>query len=345
MSEPAEQPDRGDDLRPADEDALAPAAPGGGPAAERAAERAGQPAGQPGAAPRADEQDAAGQDGQDGKDGNGDEPPGAGQDKPRKGRGIIPVERHEAILARERERRETAERELRRFQGGERVAQVNAELNSIDTRLTAMEQEYGKLLTDGEHDRAAARMRDIRTLERERNQRESDMRIAEATARATEAARFEVARERLEAAYPALNPDSAQFDEQQAETVVDLMQAYQIKHGMTPTEAMQKAALRLLGVAGSRQAAATTVKPRVDAGKVDPEAPARDPGAERRQAAIDKALETARRQPPDLSRAGIDSDKAGKSGAARDVSKMSFAEFAKLSDAELARLRGDVLEA
>jgi hypothetical protein len=43
-------------------------------------------------------------------------------------------------------------------------------------------------------------MREIRTLERERNQQESDVRIAEATARATEATRFELARQRLEAA-------------------------------------------------------------------------------------------------------------------------------------------------
>lgn len=323
--------DRGDDFTPTDDDTPA--------TGDDKTEGKEAPAGDDKTEAKSD--DKAGEDKTEAKS----DDKGAGKAEDKKGKGIIPLERHEAVLQRERERREAAERELARFQGGEKVAKTNTEIEQLDTKVEELEAKYTKLLTDGETAQATAVMKEIRSIERQRAQKESDLRIAEATSRTAEQVRFETTRERLETAYPELNPDHEDFDDEKTETVVDLMQAYQLK-GMTPTEAMQKAVRKVMGVEGSRQAAATTVKPRVDADKVEERVEKEvGKGAERKAAAIDKALETAGKQPPSTDKAGLDSDKAGKTKTAKDVIKMSEKEFGALSKEDRARMRGDEVDA
>ena len=316
--------DRGDDFVPTgpdDDDVIG--------AAERVADGAAAKVGKKDATPEGE------------KVGEKEGEPPAGD---KKGKGAIPLERHTAVLEKERTRREALERELQRYQGSERVVQTNADIEKIEAQIVTMERDHAKLMTDGEHEKAAELMSKIRRSERSLIQQQSEGKIAEAEARAAERVRYDVAVERLESAYPALNPDHADFDDELMKEVVDLKNAYQLG-GRTPTEAMQKAVKVLLGSETSRQAAATTVKPKVD--EDDPELAAATAqelaAAARKTAAIERAVATAAKQPPTTTKAGLDSDKAGK-GSGKEVAKMSYKEFSSLSEEDLSGLRGDLVD-
>ncbi|PTT42799.1 hypothetical protein DBR23_02645 [Acidovorax sp. HMWF018] len=194
-----------------------------------------------------------------------------------------------------------------------------------------MEKEYNKLLGEGELDKAAALMAKIRQAERSVNEAKSDLKIAAAEARAVERARFGLALERIEAAYPQLNEDHEDYDAELMEDVVDLKSAYERK-GLTPTAAMQKAVEKLVGKATKKQEAAIDTTPRV---------PAKDVAAERKKDAVKKTLDAVGKTPPSTTKVGMDSDKAGGALTAKDVMKLSQEDFGKLPDDVLARMRGD----
>lgn len=262
-------------------------------------------------------------------------------------KGKIPVSRHRELLRRERERNERLERELREFQGGKRVAETNESLTRIDGEIATLEAAYAKQLADGKPDEAAATMAKIRGLDREAAEVRADQKIAAATARAVEQTRFDTALDRIEGAFPMLNPDHDDFDEDKHNEVLELVQAYQLR-GRTPTDALQRAVKLVMGEPENRkQEQAITVKPRVDEGDKDgkddpPRRRSTDVEARRRQDAVDRSADAVRRTPPATSGAGSDSDRAGK--LAKPVSQMSEKEFSELDEAELARRRGDLLD-
>jgi hypothetical protein len=245
----------------------------------------------------------------------------------------IPLDRHEAILNKEREARKEAERQLAQYQNGKAVADISADLTAAETKVLAMEKEYTKLLADGEVEKASELMRDIRRAERQMNEQRSDFKIAEAEARATERARYNISLERVEQAYPALNPDHDDFDAELLGDVADLKVTYERK-GMTPTDALQKAVKKLAGTETTKQEAATTVTPKVAA---------KDVAAERKKDAVGKALDANKKTPANSSKVGMDSDKDGGTVSAKDVMKMSYKDFSALNEEQLARMRGDLL--
>jgi hypothetical protein len=253
--------------------------------------------------------------------------------------GAIPLDRHEAVLTKEREARASVERELAQYKQGQVVAETNADINKAEDAITALEAKYAKFLTDGEQEKAVEVMAQLRKAERQIGDMKSDMRDAATEARAIERVRYDVAMERIEVAYPAINPDHTDFDKEVFAEVVELKVAYQ-RNGRTPTDALQRAVKLILGAEGSKQAAATTVAPRVDTEAVTAEVK-KNVAAERKAAAIAKALAT--NQPTNTEKIGLNSDAAGKTATAKDVMKMSQKEFNTLSDDQLAILRGDVL--
>ena len=246
----------------------------------------------------------------------------------------IPLSRHEAVLAKERERRADVERQLAQYQQGKQVADVNAEITKLEDSVLALEKDYAKLVTDGESDKAAAVMAQIRKAERDMAESKSDMKIQAAEARAIERARYGVALERIEQNFPTLNEDHADFDQELMGEVVELKDAYQLK-GYTPTVALQKAVKALVETKTTRQELAVETKPKVDE---------KDVAAERKKDATEKAVKAVGKTPPSLDNVGENSDKLGGGKVdARAVMKMSQGEFAKLNDADLALMRGDTL--
>lgn len=277
----------------------------------------------------------------DEKDKDGDEKGDKdGKDKGRKDT-RIPVSRHKEILAKEREAREAAEKKLAQYQGGERLAVINEDIKQAEDKVIALDKEYTKLITDGEHAKAAEKMQEIRRLERDIADKKSDLKAAAASSQAVEKMRYDITVERLEAAYPVLNPEHDDHDPDTAQDVLDLAQTYR-RRGHTPAEAIQKAAKKLLGTETKKQDDATSVKARVDKEEAEEKA-AKEKEAERKKKQVEKNLEAGKQQPPDTSKVGADSDKAGGSLSAKDVMKMSQDDFNKLDEATLSRMRGDVI--
>lgn len=261
----------------------------------------------------------------------------ADKDKDPKKDSRIPAARHKEILEREREKRADLERQLAQYQNGKQVASVNEQITAAEDAIAKMDVQYDQLITDGHMTQAAELKQKIRRAERDMNEAKSDMKIHAAEIRAVEGARYHSTLERIESAYPELNPDHEDYDEGVMVEVVELMDAYKMK-GHTPTVALQKAVKALVAPRTSRQMQATSVKPNVSGADV---------AAERKAAAVGKTARAAASSPPSLSRAGQNHDKHGASAneaaAIMSMSQEAFKKFADSNPEALARLRGDTL--
>jgi hypothetical protein len=251
----------------------------------------------------------------------------------------IPLKRHKEILEKERAAREKEratrtelERKLAQYEKGKEVADINAEITGLEDEVLKLQTEYTKLLAEGELEKAAEKMAKIRSIDRSIIESKADMKIQAAEARNMERARYNIAMDRIEAAFPVLNEDHDDFDSELAAEVLDLKDAYQLK-GLTPTQALQKAVKALVEPRTTKQEVATTSQPRVSD---------KDVAAERKTAAVKKVADL--KQPPNLSNVGVDSNKLGGGKLdARAVMQMSQKEFAALNEETLAQMRGDTL--
>ena len=267
-------------------------------------------------------------------DGTDDDDESDADDKSKKREPRIPLSRHKDMLEKERTKRSELEQKLAQYQQGNQVAALNEDITAAENEVLKLEKEYATMLADGEVEKATVLMGKIRSLERSMSEAKSDMKIAAAESRATERARFNLVLERIEQAYPALNPDSDEFDAEVMSDVTDLKASYEARRGLTPTAAMQKAVEKLLGSSTKAQEKVLDTTPRVTT---------KDVAAERKKDAVKNTLAAVSKTPPSTSKVGMDSDKAGGGLTAKDVMKMSQEDFRKLPEDVLARMRGDDL--
>jgi len=306
--------DRGDDFIPTD-DAPEPSAPAAKPAADKPSLRDAVD----------DDKDI---------DPDPDDPDGEPKAEKPKRDDRIPLKRHKELLEKERAARAEAEAKLAQYAQGQQVAKVNEDITKLEDKVLDLEKQYNKLLNDGEVTKAAELMTQIRRTERQIVESTAEMRMAQSMAQATEKARYDITLERIEEAYPALNPDHDDFDADRMQDVADLAAVYQ-RRGQTPTKALQAAVKKLMGAAETRdQRDATEVTPRVDKADVQKQVQ-----AERRKAGADKTASATSRQ-PGTNKVGTDNGRS-ESLLASDVIKMSQDAFAKLKEEDLAKLRGD----
>jgi hypothetical protein len=250
-----------------------------------------------------------------------------------KGKGVIPVDRHESILAKERERREQAEARAAALEGNQRTAKLTTDLSAKETALENLEGEYTKLVVDGDAKGAAAIMKQIRTGEREINDINAQARDEVFQAQTVAKASYDTALVRVESAYPELNEDHDDFSPDMMKRVSRFMAANR-QSGMSPVDALKDAVLFVMGAPKTAgQTKATNSEPA-----------AKDDGKERDTAARKKVADAVAATPAATKDLGMNSDKAG--GGALDaqaVMKLSQGKFAELSDATLSELRGDKL--
>lgn len=299
--------DRGDDWAPTDDEDINPDDPDGEL----------KPAPKAKAAPKADPDE--------------DEPEEEDQLKAKKD-SRIPLNRHKEILAKERTQREALEKQLAQYQNSQRVEQTNEQLTTAEDNLIKMEGEYNTLLANGEIEKATALMSKIRQSERAIVEHKSELRANVIASRAVEQARYDIALERIEEAYPQLNDKADEYDAALVDDVADLKQVY-MGRGDTPTQALQKAVKKLLGQEDRTQKQATEVAPRVSE---------KDVAVERKKAAVAKVSDALKRTPPSTRDVGMDSDRAGKI-TPKDIMNMSQDDFAKLGEEQLAKMRGDLV--
>lgn len=249
----------------------------------------------------------------------------------------MPLSRHKEILEKERAERRAIEQRLAQFEQGSKITVINESITKAENDVTTLDAKYAEQIANGEHKDAAETSREIRKLEREIADKKVQLASQAAESRAYEKVRYDSAVERLEAAYPSLNPEHDEYDKDSTQDVLDLASTYR-RRGVPPYQAIQDAAKKLLGAATKKQEAATEVKPRVseeDAAEV-----AR---AARKAAQVDKNLKTQAAQPASTAKVGADSDKAGGGIRAADVMKMTEKDFNSLDEETLARMRGDTL--
>lgn len=191
--------------------------------------------------------------------------------------------------------------------------------------MKAAMREKNKAIMEGDED-AALEWEEKIEAERQRVADERALQVLN-NQRAYESAQD--AANRVVAAYPQLQDDSDQYDEEVLQDIVALRDTY-IARGMKSAEAIEKAAKRLLGDPPSAED---------DAGDPDPE-------AKRKKLAKDKVLrnaQAAKRQPPPIGKRGDASPKHG-AEADMDPSEPSEEEWDALPEKEKARLRGDYVD-
>ena len=244
----------------------------------------------------------------------------------------IPVDRHKAILDKERSKREAAEAELAAYRNGQTVAKLGDDLEKLEGDVVELEAKYNDALADGDLALAKQLMSQVRLKERHISSMQMQHQMQASEVRAAEKIRLDTVVDRIEEQYPALDQNSDDYDQELFDDVRDMASMLVDKRGLAPSKALQQAVARILGASTRAQKDATTVTPRVTAGDV---------AAERRGAAVNRNVDAANRTPPRITGLGKDSDALGGGLSHKSVAKMSDKEFAKLKPEDIARLRGD----
>lgn len=241
----------------------------------------------------------------------------------------IPKSRLDKVLSELKEARE----QLAKQQETKQQETQDADLKAAQGRLAELEKQLTKQIADGETEKASQTMASIRELSEAISDYKADMKAQQATALAVEQVRESMVIDRIEEAYPELNPRHEEYDEAKVTKVLKIRKGL-MATGDSASAAMQEAVKLVMGdPRTSKERLATEVTPRVDKDKI-----ATDRTAEAKK----RNAEAAGKQPPSTARVGMDSDKLGGGAlSAADVMKMSQDEFAKLDEKTLAKLRGD----
>lgn len=288
----------------------------------------------PAAAPEtsAEHDAAAAELGLKGDDEGGDEGDDEGEEnkKPKvKDEPRIPKARLDKVLAQLKE----AQEELAQLKGSKQQQESNADLKAAQGRLGDLEKQLTKQIADGETEKASQTMAAIRELSEAISDFKAEAKAEQATALAVEQVRESMVIDRIEEAYPELNPKHEDYDEDKVGKILKLKKGL-VATGDTPSAALQEAVKLVMGEPKTtKERTATEVTPRVDKDDV---------AGKRKAEAVARNAAAANKQPPTTAKVGVDSDKLG-GGALKpeDVMNMTQDEFAKLDEKTLAKLRGD----
>lgn len=246
-------------------------------------------------------------------------------DEERKKAKYVPTERLAEVTRKAKAKEEAYQNEIAQLRQQLESNKVDENIEQIDAKLAELDEKYDDHMMEGEKEKAKAIRAEIRKLTSARQQMVSYAYSAQAQLAAIEQYRYDNALDSLEAQYPQLREGTDEFDPELTEEIADLMTVYQ-QRGASKAEALRKATLARLGPPPAKA-----------------DAP---PGSALKEArtteARQKALETVKKQPPDIAKVGQDSDKLGGGPVqAKDLAKMSQEQFAKLDEETLKRIRGD----
>lgn len=245
--------------------------------------------------------------------------------------GRIPKSRFDDAVNKERAAREAAERRAEELAAKLKQEEKSVDVQKLEDSVEALEKQHAKLLLDGESEKAAEVMKQIRHTERQIARMESADATANATAQAVEQVRMDAAIAQLEAATPQFNPDSAEFDEDLVNLVLAEQARLMREDRLSPSKALLAAGNKIINKFIARSDTKQEDKRGLGAAK----------GEDRKKQQVDKNLDTAKRQPESMRQTGSNSDAAGLDKI--DVSTLSAEEFSALPEATKRRLRGDAL--
>lgn len=239
----------------------------------------------------------------------------------------IPKSRFDEAQAKARAREQALLEEIEKLKGGQQASATQKAVSDMKSKIEELQDKYEDLILDGRKDEARKVRKYVDAMREELVEYQTSVKSDAARKAAVDELSYNAQLAGFEAKYPALNPEHEDFDEDQTNEVATLLNAF-VKSGTKRSEALAKAVKYVLGAPPDQ--------------KVSEAASAL--AAERARKAREKAAEADRKQPPNGSRVGLDSDKAGKGGDGTiDVMRLSQDKFAKLDEETKAKLRGDEL--
>lgn len=195
----------------------------------------------------------------------------------------------------------------------------------------AKEREYMNLVLDGKEAEAVRLRQEIRTAEKTQLEFDMSQKMQQTVSQNAQATALQAAANELEANFPVFDQNSAEYNADYTQEVIDLRDAF-IVQGFDAVDALSKAASFVIKDHDLAQDAPQ------ESTLTQSTAPVQDEVAKKR-AEVNKKLKAAKAQPPEL---------PGESSAARgekalDISTMTEDEFNALPEATIKRLRGDLL--
>ncbi len=247
-------------------------------------------------------------------------------------KGVIPLDRHESVLSKERSARETAEARLAELQG--QMAEVNraVDVSKLEEQIMELRKADRKAIMKGDEDESVRLGTEIDRLNRQIIIQQSENMSAMDKEMAREEIRTELAVEKLQSVYPVLDENSEAFDQQLVDFVLAEQRRLIQDARMSPSKALTKAANDIIQRLSPPAAAD-------EGGKKGLAAATKS--TDRKVAATQKAIDAAKKTPASTKDVGRDSDTGGIKTDV-DVENLTYEEFEALPAATKSRLRGDL---
>lgn len=233
---------------------------------------------------------------------------------------MMPKSRYDSVMARLREQERINQELQARLQQAPQQAPQQTPQPDVQQTLDEIDAKLAEAIKEGDADTAAKLMRESRVIQQQQLQQALQGTRQSASEATIQQIQYDNFLTRAEQAIPAINPDSDSFDEGLVTEIVELADAFE-RQGKSPVVALERAL--------------DYIKPE---GWGAP-APAPTPAPAPRKTDVKRNVDAAKAQPPRMETGG-NSDAAGVSNKL-DIMKLSDAEFEKLTEDELAKLRGD----
>ncbi len=231
---------------------------------------------------------------------------------------MVPKSRLDEVLAKQKA--------LQKQLDEAKAAQEQVLENAPEYDFGSKEAEYQQLVLDGEAEKAVDLRNEIRNAEKEQFMFEVQAKIGQTVQKSQEMTELQTKAAEIEATFPVLNENSADFDVDLQNEVVELRNAF-MSQGYTPADSLTKAAEYTLAAKRPELLNPTEVA----------EAPkANEQVVQKKKVAnINKKLKAADSQPPSMKGESAKGDKK------IDLNMLSDDEFSALPEETLRRMRGD----
>jgi hypothetical protein len=241
----------------------------------------------------------------------------------------IPKARFDEAQAKARAREQQLLEQIAELKGQKKQEEVRTTVGQMREKITELEDRYEDLILDGKKEEARKVRQQVAAMRDQLVEHTTTIKSEQARKAAIDQLTYDAQLASVESQYPILNPDSDEFNDEIVQEVADLIDMF-TRAGTSRAAALTKAVKYVLG-------APPEPKKAPDAGS--------RLAQQRAEEARRKAADANQKQPASMTKAGLDSDKAGAGNELGvDVLKLSQDKFSKLDEETKARLRGDVVE-
>ena len=241
---------------------------------------------------------------------------------------LIPRERFNEAVGKERAKREVVEARARELEGQLATQRVSEDVVGAQKQLKDLVKQRNQMLSDGELDKAGEVDGSILALQEAISDRKAESKVSLAKEAAKEEMRYDSIVSKLEMDHAELDPESDDYSQEAVDEIRVLTRGYQVEMGLPPSAALARAAKRVFG---------EKITPKVDVSA------AKEAGLKRKAEATERNIDAAKKQPASTKEIGLDHDKRGGGMDAKTIMSMNYKEFSELSEDVLSRMRGDSL--